>query len=401
MNPSDAAILVVDDISDNRYTLCHRLRRQGYADLEEATNGREALERVAARPFDLVLLDIMMPEMDGYEVLERLKADATWRHIPVIMISALSEFDSVVRCIELGAEDYLPKPFNSVLLKARVSASLERKRLHNREAAHLAELERKTEQLAAAYAQIEQELEVAQSLQRAILPQDFPRCAECTGHALMWPARHLAGDFYDVLELPDRRLGVLIADVSGKGVAAAFFMGISRTVLRAAAREGRSPGACLARANDVLCRTNPMDLFVTVFYGILNPRDGTFFYANGGHTPPLLVRNGARVPTLLEGTGSLALGALEGIPYPERSVRLEPGDAVLLYTDGVTEARNAAGEEFAEERLIRAAGETQGLAPGAMTAHVAEAVRAFTGGGALADDLTCLVLCYVGAAAAA
>jgi adenylate cyclase len=142
VSPAEAAILVVDDVGDNRYTLCHRLRRQGYTDLEEAANGREALECLAARPFDLVLLDIMMPEMDGYEVLERLKADETWRHIPVIMISALSEFDSVVRCIELGAEDYLPKPFNSVLLKARVSASLERKRLHDREAAHLAEIDR-------------------------------------------------------------------------------------------------------------------------------------------------------------------------------------------------------------------------------------------------------------------
>jgi CheY-like chemotaxis protein len=99
VSPSDAAILIVDDNGDNRYTLSHRLQRQGYTDLEEASNGREALERVAARPFDLVLLDIMMPEMDGYEVLERLKADETWRHIPVIMISALSEFDSVVRCI--------------------------------------------------------------------------------------------------------------------------------------------------------------------------------------------------------------------------------------------------------------------------------------------------------------
>ena len=142
MSAADAAILVVDDNGDNRYTLSRRLRRQGYSDLEEARNGREALERLETRPFDLVLLDIMMPELDGYEVLERLKAHATWRHIPVIMISALSEFESVVRCIELGAEDYLPKPFNSVLLKARVGASLERKRLHDREAAHLAEIER-------------------------------------------------------------------------------------------------------------------------------------------------------------------------------------------------------------------------------------------------------------------
>jgi CheY-like chemotaxis protein len=138
----DAAILIVDDNGDNRYTLSRRLQRQGYTDLEEAANGREALERLEVRPFDLVLLDIMMPEMDGFEVLERLKADETWRHIPVIMISALSEFDGVVRCIELGAEDYLPKPFNAVLLKARVAASLERKHLHDREAAHLVEIDR-------------------------------------------------------------------------------------------------------------------------------------------------------------------------------------------------------------------------------------------------------------------
>lgn len=261
------------------------------------------------------------------------------------------------------------------------------------------EVERKTEELTDAYAQIQQELEAAQSLQRAILPKGFPRCAEFTGHALMWPARQLAGDFYDLLELPDGRLGVLIADVSGKGVPAAFFMGISRTVLRSAAREGQSPGTCLAFANDVLCRTNPMELFVTVFYAILDPRDGTFLYANGGHNSPLLVRNGAGAATPLEGTGSLVLGALEGIPYPERSVQLEPGDAVLLYTDGVTEAQNTAGEAFAEERLIRTVGETRGLDPGAMAAHVTEAVRAFSGGAALADDLTCLVLCYAGAAA--
>jgi CheY-like chemotaxis protein len=137
-----AAILVVDDNDDNRYTLTRRLQRQGYDNLTEASSGREALEQIARRPFDLVLLDVMMPEMNGYEVLERLKSDDRLRHIPVIMISALSELDSVVRCIELGAEDYLPKPFNAVLLKARIGASLERKRLHDRERAHLAEIER-------------------------------------------------------------------------------------------------------------------------------------------------------------------------------------------------------------------------------------------------------------------
>ncbi|MGH6918922.1 MAG: adenylate/guanylate cyclase domain-containing protein [Geminicoccaceae bacterium] len=142
VSTAEAAILVVDDNDDNRYTLTRRLRRQGFNQLTEAASGREALEQVARRPFDLVLLDVMMPGMNGYEVLEHLKADAKLRHIPVIMISALSELDSVVRCIELGAEDYLPKPFNAVLLNARIGASLERKRLHDRELAHLAEIDR-------------------------------------------------------------------------------------------------------------------------------------------------------------------------------------------------------------------------------------------------------------------
>ena len=136
-----ARILVVDDNEDNRYTLRRRLEREGCGQVDVATNGREALDLIASGAFDLILLDIMMPEMNGYEVLERLKADELLRHIPVIMISAISELDSVVRCIELGAEDYLPKPFNSVLLRARIGASLERKRLHDREAQHLAEID--------------------------------------------------------------------------------------------------------------------------------------------------------------------------------------------------------------------------------------------------------------------
>ena len=142
MTGSTAAILVVDDNEDNRYMLGRCLAREGYGNVMMAANGREALERLAGRPFDLVLLDIMMPELDGFDVLERMKADPVLRHVPVIMISALSELDSVVRCIELGAEDYLAKPFNRILLRARVRACLERKRLHDQELIHLEQIER-------------------------------------------------------------------------------------------------------------------------------------------------------------------------------------------------------------------------------------------------------------------
>jgi class 3 adenylate cyclase len=142
MSITDAALLVVDDNEDNRYALTQRLAREGYDNIATATNGREALNCLAAHAVDLVLLDIMMPELDGYRVLECMRADPALRHVPVIMISAVSEMESVVRCIELGAEDYLLKPFNRVLLRARIGACLERKRLHDREIAHLEEIER-------------------------------------------------------------------------------------------------------------------------------------------------------------------------------------------------------------------------------------------------------------------
>jgi class 3 adenylate cyclase len=140
MSDADPALLVVDDIDDNRFTLTRRLAREGYTNLTTASDGREALELLQAKPFDLVLLDIMMPNMNGYEVLEHMKASAELRHIPVIMISAVDEFDSVIRCIELGAEDYLPKPFNPTLLRARVGASITRKRLNDQVRTQASEL---------------------------------------------------------------------------------------------------------------------------------------------------------------------------------------------------------------------------------------------------------------------
>ena len=146
MSGSDAALLVVDDIDDNRFALSRRLARQGYLNVTTAVDGRQALELLNSKSFDLVLLDIMMPTVNGYEVLAQMKASSSLRHIPVIMISAVDEIESVIRCIELGAEDYLPKPFNPTLLRARVGACLERKRLHDQVTARTRELSEALEQ---------------------------------------------------------------------------------------------------------------------------------------------------------------------------------------------------------------------------------------------------------------
>ncbi|MBA3725333.1 MAG: response regulator [Armatimonadetes bacterium] len=143
---SQALILVVDDNKENRDLLARRLQHQHYG-VVMAENGREAIDRLRAQAFDLLLLDIMMPEIDGYEVLRQIKADESLRHIPVIMVSALDELDSVVRCIEMGADDYLPKPFEPALLKARVGACLEKKRAHDRETDLFAQLEQNFKRL--------------------------------------------------------------------------------------------------------------------------------------------------------------------------------------------------------------------------------------------------------------
>jgi CheY-like chemotaxis protein len=146
-------LLVVDDNENNRYTLVQRLKRLGYSDVATAVDGRQALECLREKAFDLILLDVMMPELNGYEVLERLRADDQLRHLPVIMISAVDQVDSVVRCIELGAEDYLPKPFNPVLLRARVGACLEKKRLRDQEVRYLRDVAQVTSAAAAVEAE--------------------------------------------------------------------------------------------------------------------------------------------------------------------------------------------------------------------------------------------------------
>ena len=167
----DPALLVVDDNEDNRYTLSLQLNVQGYHNIAIATNGREALSVLHSKPFDLVLLDIMMPDLNGYEVLERMRSSPELRNIPVIMISAIGELDSVVRCIELGAEDYLPKPFEPTLLRARVYASLERKRLHDQVVAQAAELATWNKTLEQRVADQLGEIERMGKLRRFLSPQ--------------------------------------------------------------------------------------------------------------------------------------------------------------------------------------------------------------------------------------
>ena len=375
-------VLVVDDVEANRDLLSRRLKQQGHA-VSVAENGRRALEMVRAEPFDLVLLDIMMPEMDGYQVLSEMMSDPALKHIPVIMISAVTEMDSVVKCIELGATDYLPKPFNPVLLKARVGATLEKKRLRDKERLWAKSLER--------------ELEIGREIQKSFLPEELPQVAGWEIAALFRPARQVAGDFYDAFSLPSSgRIGLVIADVCDKGVGAALFMALFRSLLRATATgaaSGPEPGTELLRTvrltNDYIARTHGRsNMFATLFFGVLDPATGSLLYVNGGHEAPVHFGHGG-TKSRLSPTGP-AVGMMPDMPFEVRETRLEAGEGLLAFTDGVTDARGASGL-YGEGRLLALLGQPVASAAALLDA-IEAGVLAHAAGAEQADDITLLAV---------
>ena len=379
-----ARILVVDDVEDNRNLLTRRLQREGYHDIAVAADGEEALALLHARPFDLVLLDVMMPKCDGYQVLERLRAENRLHELPVIVISALNEIDSVVRCIQLGAVDYLPKPFNATLLRARVGASLEQKSLRDAMREHLARLE--------------EELEAARKLQMSMVPTIFPPpTAEWPIEifAEMEPAREVGGDLYDFFPTEDGRLVFAIGDVSGKGVPAAMFMARTKNLLRLVSSFMEvggtlSPGDVLTRVNQELCEGNPTMMFVTLFFGVFDPKSGEVLFSNAGHDPPC--RLDGKGVTLAVGAQGMALGIAPGGRYQTGSVRLAPGETLYLYTDGITEASDPADQLFGKDRLATALQELSAAPLSELVRGIVDSVRHFAQGAPQSDDITALAV---------
>jgi sigma-B regulation protein RsbU (phosphoserine phosphatase) len=242
---------------------------------------------------------------------------------------------------------------------------------------------------------LQQELEIARNMQLSILPREFTTRDGLELHATMLPAKEVGGDFYDFFPLDDYRVALVVADVSGKGVPAAFFMAVSRTLLRAIAQFGDSPGPCVARLNDLLAADNEELMFVTLFYGIFDTRDGTLLYANAGHNLPYLVQADGHV-SAVPGTGGLALAVMEGVHYREGQVTLAPGDTLFLYTDGITESCAPNDEMYGEQRLVETLPEIRHLPVREVPAHIVALIKQFEAGGAQADDITCLVARYRG-----
>jgi sigma-B regulation protein RsbU (phosphoserine phosphatase) len=238
---------------------------------------------------------------------------------------------------------------------------------------------------------IQQELDVARRMQQSIVPTRFPKRPDVTVFARMIAAKEVGGDFYDYFWLDDDHIGVVIADVSGKGVPAALFMAVARTLIRATAPGAAMPGRCLALTNDLLSQDNDATMFVTVFYGILNTRSGEMTYANAGHNAPHLVLPDGEVLPLAR-TGGMAMGVMEGVSYTEGSLVLSPGSTLFLYTDGVTEAFDRHGKEYTEARLLHQLRALRDRPIEQLVEEVIRSVNEFARDVPQADDITCLAI---------
>ena len=247
-----------------------------------------------------------------------------------------------------------------------------------------------------AFIALQKELDIAARVQLSLLPKTMPLSDTVEMTGIMRPAKEVGGDFYDFFHLDRHHIGVVVADVSGKGVPAGLFMVMARTMIRATARQHvEEPGKVLASVNDFLEQNNAEELFVTVFYGVLDDRSGRFIYANGGHNPPILVEREDAGP--LETTGGVALGMFDGLDYADARVDMKPGARLVLFSDGVTEAFNDREEPFGDDRLLDTA-RTLPLKQGPErdVKDIVNAVDDFTGEAPQFDDITCVVLCYKG-----
>jgi len=387
-------ILVVDDEADLELLIRQKFRKQvqsGAYTFFFAHNGVEALEHLKNHhDIEVVLTDINMPEMDGLTLL--VKIGELDRVLRAVVVSAYGDLDNIRTAMNRGAFDFLTKPIDFSDLELTVEKTIKQV-TQLRQAVHEhARLE-----------SIQHELELARTMQQSILPQIFPAFPdrhEFDLFATMIPARMVGGDFYDFFLVDHDHLGLVIADVADKGIPAALFMMMSRTLLRARALNNLPPAQCLQEVNTMLCDNNDAAMFVTLFYGVLDIARGVFRYANGGHNPPCLVRATGAITPLQTQAGPV-LGVLEGAAYEEQSVTLQPHDAIFFYTDGVTEAEADGQGFFTETRLSDTLRQCSGASAQTIVTTVVGAVQQFAGSSPQSDDITALAMRYLPEAGAA
>jgi sigma-B regulation protein RsbU (phosphoserine phosphatase) len=335
---------------------------------------------VEKNPPDLILLDIMMPGIDGYEVCRRLREAPATREIPVMFLSALEDVQDKARGFEVGGNDYLTKPFEILEVKARVRSLLKAKSYAD-----------------AIKAAMERDLSIAREIQMGILPADLTPCTKGTGldiFAMMEPAKQVGGDLYEVLRVDEDHVAVIVGDVSGKGIPAALFMAVTMTLVRTMARQFKQPDEILRRLNDELAAQNPRGMFVTMACLVFDLRSGQVTGASAGHGPLVLLRADQTSRPVFPSTGMVA-GLFPDRPFTCEYLQLKAGDTLVLFTDGVTDAADTQAETFGDERVLECLHSAPGRSARETVDALLGAVREFSAGAPQFDDITLLAVRYV------
>jgi Serine phosphatase RsbU, regulator of sigma subunit len=380
-------ILSVDDETDLELLLTQFFRRKirkGEYEFFFAHNGLEALQVLLKHPdIAIILSDINMPEMDGLTLLTKVN-EMRNPSLKCIMVSAYGDMENIRHAMNNGAFDFATKPIDLDDLQVTIDKAVEQ-----------IEYVRSAQKEHAQLVDIQGDLSVAREIQHAILPRSFKLKMEDTDlvdiYASMLAAKDVGGDFYEFFPIDDHRIGFTIADVSGKGVPAAIFMAVSRTLIKATGLRDVASNVCIQMVNDMLCGESVESMFVTVFYGIYDLKTGEIDFTNAGHNPPYILHADGTVE-MLKTECNLVLGAIEGMTFKNESLQLNPGDALVMYTDGVTEAENKEHEQFGEARLEATLAELKGAESKQIVDTVNAKVKEFVAGAAQSDDITQLVI---------
>lgn len=392
-------ILLVDDNLTNLKQAGALLKEQYKVSV--AKSGEQALEFLEKFTPDLILMDVEMPEMNGYETTKRIKAMPSAYRVPIIFLTGDQDVESEIRGFECGAVDYVRKPFVREIMLHRVALHLE---LYEYQQSLESVLEARTNELMETMVQTERmkaELDLAGRLQQHMLPKDFPQRDEFLLYAKMMPAKETCGDIYDFCMYEDRYLVTSIGDASGKGIGAALFMTQAKAILTNVIldvfEEGIDLGTAMQRFNNQLCTGNMEDLFLTMFVSILDIETGELTYCNAAHNPPLIKGEDGTFD-YLQCEANFIVGGVANMEFQCGKLNLTPGTKLFLYTDGVTESQNMQGDLYGEERLRDAVNyaleEEYGIYD--TLDYVLKDIQSFDEGNEQSDDITVLLLRYDG-----
>lgn len=379
-------ILVVDDEPDLEILVTQKFRRHirdGRLQFDFAENGVEALLKVKDNPdYSLILTDINMPKMDGLTLLEKLRGKAR-ADLKTVVVSAYGDMENIRTAMNRGAYDFITKPIDFTDLETTIDKTVD-------EVDRIRLAMNAQDQLST----FQYELSTAARIQQKILKRDFPAYPERKDFdifASMVAAREVGGDLYDFFFIDEERLAFLVGDVSGKGIPAAIYMAVCRTMIRAVASQVGDPAECLRRVNAMLIPESDLTTFVTVFYGVYNTRTGDIRYCNGGHNLPYVLRKDHTVEEL-QNTDGLLLGKIPQIEFDSARIKLEKGDKLVVFTDGVTEAMNPVGDMYEEPRLEQFLSHSESTSCEQLTNELFDDVLKFADGADQSDDITVLVL---------